>query len=197
MNDLDLYYPHVVGYMLKIMRKKSLSNEKIEFFREEFYSIKHGDYESFLDKFKNISIPLFIIADENSGIRTLSREILAEDNMPNLIKNLAASSALEYFHEECKKIYGDYTDTEISDEIWHKIALFEISLRLHNFDYSKENTLEKVIDKLDISDNHKRILHEGRKFRNCVHGKEIKENDIENFLTAFDLLVSLNLKFIR
>lgn len=113
----------IVGYMMKVMRK----HKKITLFKEEFSSIRHGDYDKFI-KLLNVEEPI-IIAYENGIIKTSCFSKESGDCDFGMI--LASSNALDKFYVECKGYYGNIIDDEICDDVYEQLAEFEISLRLH------------------------------------------------------------------
>ncbi|MFZ4796700.1 MAG: hypothetical protein ACOYMA_04350 [Bacteroidia bacterium] len=159
---------HVVGYMLKVIK----SGRRITNYKDEFNSIKHGDYAEFL-KLVDGSIPMMI--KWNNGI------ITDESNNPKYdcdFEGLYKSGpSLKLFYSNCLKLYGEVYDTDIPDEIYHKIVVFEIAIRMHaNNHYllikTERTNLKFVIDllgeHLSLSTEEINLIHEGRKFLNKV-----------------------------
>jgi len=88
---------------------------------------------------------------------------------------LKAGPSLIIFYKKCFAEYGLIIDSDISDEVFGKVVLFELSLRMHSNNNTLLNEREQlvsVIDKLSkfknlsMSDTDK--LHLGRKFLNMI-----------------------------
>lgn len=156
----------VIGYMYKVLK-----NEKeITRFKKEFAAIRHGDYIEFLDLIGD-EID-FIISYNNGAINNDTRIRQDDSDFGRLFKS---GESLKTFLRKCTKEYGDIIDEHLKDETFEKLALFELSLRMHrnNIAFREDRiTLENVINDLielkDLSDHESDFLHKGRKFLNCV-----------------------------
>ena len=167
---------NVVGYVLKVIK----SGRRITNYKDEFNAIKHGDYAEFL-KLVNGSLPMMI--KWNNGI------ITDESNNPNYdcdFEGLYKSGpSLKLFYTNCFKLYGEIQDTDIPDEIYHKIVVFEIAIRMHANNHNLLSKTERtdlilVIDLLcehnSMSIEETSLIHEGRKFLN-----KVKHNSKSNY----------------
>ena len=143
-------------------------------FRNEFVSIRHGNYYDFINLVKGV-IPF--IVEYKDGRITTGNSIQKDDcDFGSLLK---AGPSLLLFYENCKKIYGNINDEDINDEIYGKVVLFEIGLRMHannNKLLDEKEDLVNVIKKLckfkDFSEIEISNLHKGRIFLNMIkHNK--------------------------
>jgi type III secretion system FlhB-like substrate exporter len=155
-----------VGYMLKAMKLK----KNTSLFHKEFASIRHGNYYAFTELIKG-EIPTVVVY--NNGEIHVNKKITKEEiDFVGLIKS---GPSLIKFHEKCLSEFGKLVDKDIPDEIYEKVALFEISLRMHanneNLINSQEDLIE-VIFKLSKSKNLPNNLIEklqnGRRFLNMI-----------------------------
>jgi len=48
-----------------------------------------------------------------------------------------AGPSMKDFYEKCVNEYGAFTDDEISNELFYRIALFEITIRIHANNHEK------------------------------------------------------------
>jgi hypothetical protein len=156
----------VIGYMYKVMK-----NEKdISKYNSEFTAIRHGDYSEFLDL---ISEEIdFIVTFNNGSINTDTNIREDDSDFGRLFKS---GESLKTFLRKCTKEFGNIYDEHLKDETFEKLALFELSLRMHrnNKASRKERiTLENVINEIKeikkLSDQETDTLHNGRKFLNSV-----------------------------
>ncbi len=161
-----------VGYMLKAMKLK----EDTSLFRKEFASIRHGNYLEFTE----------LIKGEIQVSNRLTRE---EIDFVGLIKS--GPSLLE-FHKKCLSQFGNLIDHDISDKIYEKVALFEISLRMHanNNLINFQDDLIEVIFKLSKSKNLPNNLIEklqnGRRFLNMIKHPKNQFSSWNEGITAFN-----------
>ena len=157
----DVAYPLkvTVGYMLKVL-KSGIDTSK---FRQEFASIRHGNYEEFI-KLVNGRFPFMIIYGQEEGKKLFDFAGL-----------VAAGPSLVGFGNDCFRAYGGMSDNDVSGDTYQKVAYFEAAIRMHanNHDLlgDKENLVD-VIDKLgkkmELSQTEIDTLQLGRKFLNMI-----------------------------
>jgi hypothetical protein len=188
----------VIGYMYKVMK-----NEKdISKFNNEFAAIRHGDYIEFLDL---IGDEIDFIVTYNNGLINIETNIREDDS--DYGRLLKSGESLKTFLLKCTKEFGKIADEHLNDETFEKLALFELSLRMHrnnNASRKERITLENVIIDLKeikrLSDQESDALQNGRKFLNCVKRPNKikttwKEGERE-FLEAYKILESRKLTII-
>jgi hypothetical protein len=179
-----------VGYMLKVLK----SRKTITHFKDEFGHIRHGNYLDFLNLVQG-PIPEMV---------TYYAGQVTNDNTPRktdcdfglLIKT---GPSLRIFYNNCFKVYGQVTDNDIPDEIYFKIVLFEIGLRMHANNDGLLGERENLIDVINKLCSHKNIpqtdiddLQKGRVFINMI--KHFKNqfptwsDGISAFKKAFEIL---------
>jgi hypothetical protein len=172
-----------VAYMLKVLK----SDKIIDFQKNEFAAIRHGNYDQFLE-LVNGPIPEMVVY--NSGkIKTSNISQKEDFDFAALIK---AGPSLLVFYESCRKHYGKIDDLDIDDETFEKVALFEIGLRMHANNKRllvANDNLETVIDKMSsaLKMTHEEIskLHLGRQFLNMIKHKKRKFDSWDIGLNAF------------
>jgi hypothetical protein len=182
---------HVVGYMLKVLK----SAKEITDYKNEFNAIRHGDYAEFL-KLVNGSLPMMI--KWNNGI------ITDESNNPNYdcdFEGLYKSGpSLKLFYTNCFKLYGEIHDTDIPNEIYHKIVVFEIAIRMHANNHKLLSKTERtdlihVIDLLcehnSMSVEETSLIQEGRMFLNKVKHNSKSNYNWEEGILKFEKAVKL------
>lgn len=155
-----------VGYMLKAMKLK----EDTSLFRKEFASIRHGNYLEFTELIKG-EIPTVVVY--NKGEIQISNRLTREEiDFVGLIKS--GPSLLE-FHKKCLSQFGNLIDHDISDKIYEKVALFEISLRMHannnnliNFQEDLIEVIFKLSKSKNLPNNLIEKLQNGRRFLNMI-----------------------------
>lgn len=176
-----------VGYMLKVLK----SDKIIDFQKNEFAAIRHGNYDQFLD-LVNGPIPEMVVY--NSGkIKTSNISQKEDFDFAALIK---AGPSLLLFYKSCINHFGKIDDLDIDDETFEKVALFEIGLRMYanNKRLLVENdNLETVIDKIsaDLKMTYEETskLHSGRQFLNMIKHKKRKFASWDIGLNAFQSAV--------
>lgn len=195
---MNLIIGIVVDYMYKVQKNKL----PITKFKEHFAAVRHGDYIEFLNL---INKKIDFIVVYNNG--TIDNNVSINEKDFDFIKLVKSGESLKYFYKECINEFGDIIDKDISDEIFEKLCLFELSLRMHynNKRLSKSRiTLENVINELkeikDLSDSDIEILHKGRKFLNQVKRPEklnqTWEKGTNDFLNAYQILESKKITII-
>lgn len=171
-------------------------------FNKEFAAIRHGDYSEFLNL---IGEEIEFIITYNNGAINSDANIREDDtDFGRLFKS---GESLNTFLLKCTKEFGKITDEHLNDETFEKLALFELSLRMHrnnNASRIERISLENVIIDFKeikrLSKQESDALHNGRKFLNCVKRPDKikttwKEGEIE-FLEAYKILESLKLTII-
>jgi hypothetical protein len=155
-----------VGYMLKVLK----SGMTITHFKNEFGHIRHGNYLDFLNLVQG---PIPEMVTYNAGHVTNENTPRKTDCDFGLL--LKAGPSLRIFYNNCIKVYGQIVDNDIPDEIYFKVVLFEIGLRMHaNNDglLSERENLIDVINKLcsnrNISQTDIDDLQDGRVFINMI-----------------------------
>jgi hypothetical protein len=172
-----------VGFMLKVMK----SGTVIRKFKREFASIRHGNYFEFVKLIKG-KVPQVVVY--RAG--TISVEKSMTSNDCDFVGLLKASPSLEVFHKNCLSFYGPVVDADISDEIYGKLVLFEIALRMHannNLLIDEREDLEVVIDKVgkfkSLSQSEIDSLHLGRRFLNMIKHNSSQFPSWGDGITAF------------
>ena len=172
-----------VGYVLKILKNGKDLNQ----FKNEFDSIRHGDYLKFIELVGG-PMPYIVRYDNGEIISGFLSPLIDDIDFELLLK---AGPSLKIFLEKSFSTYGLIKDNDISDDIFEQLALFEISLRIH----AKNANLIKSEDKLNyvinVLSKFKQLesedifkIHEGRRFLNMV------KHDNKQFLTWSDGLIA-------
>ncbi len=167
-----LWIAHTVAYMLKVMK----SGADLSQHRKPFASIRHGNYDDFIDEVDG-ELPFMIVYNAGNiedDVNKISQK--THFDFAGLIK---AGPSMKKFYYECFNSFGRITDPDIPDQIFEDVALFEIGLRMHannNELLDEREEFEGVINKLsdfkNLTLNEKEALHQGRKFLNMIkHGK--------------------------
>ncbi len=158
-----------VGYMLKVMKARK---NKLKF-RNEFASIRHGNFPKFIS-LVNGSIPEMVLYNRgNIEVNPKPKE----DNF-DFVGLLMAGPSMRIFYEKCVKEFGVFHDHDISDEVYYQIALYEITIRIHanKFETLKEEDNFQIIisnlcEYLNLNQLEVEDLQKGRKLLNAVkHG---------------------------
>lgn len=175
-----------VGYMLKVLKSgKEILHKK------EFNAIRHGDYIKFINLVEG---PMAYIASCNlsDGVLTSGYFPPSEKDIDFLLL-IKAGPSLNIFLKNCRSTYGRIEDLDISDDIYEKLALFEINLRIHASNdelTSSKDVLKDVIDKLgahkNISSEEIAKIHQGRNFLNMV------KHNRKQFKSWTDGIIALN-----
>lgn len=185
----------VVGYMYKVQKNVL----QVSDFHEEFAAIRHGDYYKFVNLIgKEID---FILVSENGNI---SKAKKIKENEIAFVALIKSAESMKDFFRRCKERYGTIDDPDLSDQDFRRAATFEISLRIHANDKrlpGREITFEKVIESLEITEEQKKIFHDGRRFINHIKRPyKLKGNWSESLLKfneAFKLMDKLDLTLIK
>ena len=173
-----------VGYMLKAMKLK----EDTSLFRKEFASIRHGNYLEFTELIKG-EIPTVVVYNKGE-IQVSNRLTREEIDFVGLIKS--GPSLLE-FHKKCLSQFGNLIDHDISDKIYEKVALFEISLRMHannnnliNFQEDLIEVIFKLSKSKNLPNNLIEKLQNGRRFLNMIKHPKNQFSSWNEEITAFN-----------
>ncbi len=173
-----------VGYMLKVMK----SGKTLTKHAKEFASIRHGNYIEFLNLVKG-PIP-FMVVYKNGDITTESTPTKDDCDFAGLLK---AGPSLKMFYKNCLSVYGQIVDTDISDEIYGKVVLFEISLRMHANNNALLNDREDLINVITKLSSFKSLnqadtdkLQLGRKFLNMIKHNKGQFSSWTEGITAFE-----------
>lgn len=189
----------VIGYMYKVLK-----NEKdISKFKKEFEAIRHGNYSEFVDLIGN---KINLIVSFNSGV--INRDTFIRDNDSDFGRLIKSGESLKAFLRNCQNEFGKIEDNDIGDEDFEKLALFELSLRMHrnnNVNRVLRIDLINVIEELKsikkLTDSECELLHKGRQFLNHVkHPKNMKTTwakGIAEFADSYALLQSKELTIIQ
>ncbi|MEO0037975.1 MAG: hypothetical protein RIQ59_1186 [Bacteroidota bacterium] len=181
----------VIGYMLKVWKAK----KKITKFKHEFNAIRHGDYFEFINL---INKPFIPFVSYKNGILSLETESNKKDlDFEGMMKS---GNSMIKFYKECIIEYGIIIDSEVSDDIFYDVALFEVSIRMHAKNYNlieEREDLVTIIHKLckhyNISESDTILIDKGRVFLNMI--KHFKnqfpswEKGVENFKLANQTLI--------
>lgn len=199
MKNEELIISIVIGYMLKLLK----NNVNINSHMKEFSAIRHGNYDEFI-QLVNGEKPFMFMYDSGE-IRT---DNFNQNNTCDFGMLIQSGPSLTKFYDVVKSIYGSVIDTDISDNIYKKLVLFEISLRVHannNNLIGNKETIENVINKLskfkNLSNGEIEKLHNGRLFTNYVKHKKSKkfssyQDGINHFNEAYNVLLNHQLTII-
>ena len=187
-----------VGYMLKVLK----SGRPLDTYKKEFAAIRHGDYYKFINL---IGEPIpFMITYDHGLIR---EETEARKDDIDFAALLKAGPSLKKFYANCKNLYGEIEDSDLTDEMYRKLVLFEIAMRMHannNNLLTENDKLVTVIVKLSVfknfSQQETQILQNGRLFLNMVkHNKNQFKSWAEGlieFEKAFEILVKYQMTVV-
>ena len=209
MKEENLYYFTIIGYALKIIRhNKKLVGKS----QTELNSIKHGDYDTFIAQMKCDAPWSLLFMPDTGNIENPTYDMCHI----LLIGLINIGPALQKFNNELFLEYGDIIDTNITDNIYGKCAMFEILLRdyaiktcpdillLKNKDRTLNTIINDYLSSTGLTPNEILILNSGRKYLNNIKHKQDKIKDytpeeweIENekFLESYDLIIKLNQYF--
>ena len=159
----------VVGYMLKVM--KAFKTKTL--FKKEFTCIRHGNYPEFIS-IVNGSVPEMVVY-KSGNIEVNPNP--KEDNF-DFIGLVMAGPSMKEFYEKCVKEYGVFIDKDVSDEIYYKIAIYEITIRIHANKFQtidKNDTLQTIISNLGeylrLTNEEVETIQKGRRLLNMIkHG---------------------------
>jgi hypothetical protein len=184
--------------MLKVMK----SSEEEILYKREFASVRHGNFPQFISYIEE-PIPEMVLWDE--GEIKINPE--PEENNFDFIGLFMAGPSMKEFYNNCVREYGVIIDNDISDEIYYKLSLFEISIRIHanNFKTLEINqTFQDIISNLggykNLEQNEIDILQKGRKLLNIVkHGEKRNYSwaqGIIDFEKAYQLTIDKKITII-
>jgi hypothetical protein len=182
----------VVGNMLKVMKSGRPIIKHIEAFKK----IRHGDYDNFI-KIINRPIPPIVIY--NNGV--IKNSYTSQDEDFDFAGLICSGPSLIKFHKDCLTEYGTIKDENITDDIFEKMVLFELSIRMHANNSKLLNikdVLEVAINKLSgfkgLNNEDTIQLHNGRIFINGVKRNITKfpswNEGIIEFQKAYEILVT-------
>jgi hypothetical protein len=183
---IRLVIDEAVGYMLKVMR----SGTAITKYKDEFNAIRHGDYDEFISLVKGEK-PIMIVWQEGT---LANQDNISQKTHFDMIVLISAQNSLQIFLNNCVKEYGEEflkQEPEISNDIYRKTALFEVSLRIHannnKIPINKREDLVDVIIKLSnfkgLSPEEIEKLQKGRQFLNDIKHHNNKPNYKRKFST--------------
>lgn len=160
----------VVGYMLKVMK----SGVDITKFKDEFSAIRHGNYDDFLDLVKGSRPPMVVWQE---GI-IYNQDNVSQKTHCDFVALVLSGPSLHKFFNDCINEYGDkylINDDDISNEVYGKVVLFEIGLRMHANNRKLIGINEKLVNVIDKLSRHHNIskedtdkLQKGRQFINDI-----------------------------
>jgi len=187
-----------IGYMLKVLK----SGTKLSKYQKEFAAIRHGNYFDFINLVGELT-PFMIVYHEGR----ITQEIKAQKGDIDFAGLLKAEPSLKVFYKNCLQWYGKINDPDMADEVFSKVALFEISLRMHannNHLLGERENLIEVIDKLcsfkQLSPSETETLQKGRAFVNMVKGHKRHfstwTEDLIEFENAFEIIKKHQLTII-
>lgn len=184
--------------MLKVWK----ANKKITKFKSEFNAIRHGDYFEFINL---IAEPFTTFVSNKNGV--VSSETKSNKEDCDFIGLVKSSNSMWKFYKECLQEYGDKVDNDIEDKLYHDVALFEISIRMHAKNHNlitEREDLKTIIPKLckhnNISETDMILIDKGRIFLNMI--KHFKnqfstwEEGIENFTIANQTIIRYGITVI-
>jgi hypothetical protein len=191
--DLKTIYANLVGYMLKNIKLGC----DIDEIRNKFNAIKHGDYDEFIKLIQG-SEPLMVVY--NNGVMKTSN-FSSNTGDCDFVMMMASAPSMIDFYKRCISTYGNNIDVQVNDVIYKKLALFEISLRIHAKNNNiVEFNLVDIIDKLSTIKGFQKsdidILHNGRKFLNKIKRQEFREDLLFDFEKAYNFLYKNNIRII-
>jgi len=227
MEDTDGKLADVVGYMLKVMKNK-INHER---YKKEFNCIRHGNFIEFI-RLVNCGIPPMAFYTDNklksnlepsgtdkliefikfiephlpqqSGTLSVSNmKIKDVEDMCSFGQMIACESALDKFESLIRTYCPIANDLDFHDDIFKKLAMFEIVIRIQ---LDKHNQLTDRIKLVDAIDKLKEIfpltkdeiskLHDGRKFLNSIkHSNDISwKNNLSLFEEAYFILEKHNIQ---
>jgi hypothetical protein len=197
MTKEKLIYDFVVGYMLKVIKSKAVITK----YKEEFNSIKHGDYVCFINLL-NIGIPNNIIVAKEGEVELIPTEKQMEMKNVDFLFLLLSAPALNEFYLKCYQEFGNITDKDLSDEDFEKVANFEMVLRMRvNNRYRIEQKIELInvinllCSDLLIPKNEVDKIQKGREFINMVKGHRPKFPSYKEGLKVFSEAVEVLKKY--
>ena len=166
MKEFITPFASTVGYMLKVLK----SNVEITEYNEEFKMIRHGNYFEFINSVKG-EVPESVVYQR--GVIT-SGNTPREDDF-DFLGLFNSNPSLVKFYNLCYQKYGPIRDSDVPNEIYGIVALFEISLRMHANNKNLLNPRSKLVDVIDVLSEFKELeeeeifkLHQGRRFTNMV-----------------------------
>ena len=187
-----------IGYLYKVLKNGKDTSK----FKEEFAAIRHGDYEKFLSL---IGDKIDFIAFYNNGV--INNDVKIREDDSDFARLIKSGSSLNTFVKICFEEFGEITDRDLTNLDFERLALFELSLKMHRNNYALREDkirLENVINHLQIikklSDSDIKILHQGRKFLNKVkHPEKMKSDwraELIVFNSAYNILLQKQLTII-
>ena len=187
-----------IGYLYKVLKNGKDTSK----FKEEFEAIRHGDYEKFLSL---IGDKIDFIACYNNGV--INNDVKIREDDSDFARLIKSGSSLNTFVKICFEEFGEITDRDLTNLDFERLALFELSLKMHRNNYALREDkirLENVINHLQIikklSDSDIKILHQGRKFLNKVkHPEKMKSDwraELIVFNSAYNILLQKQLTII-
>lgn len=178
-----------IGYMYKVLKNGRDTSK----FQKEFAAIRHGDYEGFLGL---IGEEIDFIVSYNAGVISTNTNIGTNDS--DFERLFKSGQSLKTFLNKCFTEYGKIEDHDISIDIYEKLALFELSLRMHrnnNAQRVERITLEQIINELKeikhLSEYECEALHKGRQFLNSVKRPEKLKTDWNMMVNEFQIAYSI------
>ncbi len=170
------------GYMLKAIK----FDIDISKFKREFSAIRHGNYYEFIELIKS-PIPTVVVYSTKEA-----KEI-------DFVGLIQSGPSLLSFYKSCLSEYGELLDDDVSDDIYERLVLFEIGIRMHASNASLTSKGENLIDVINKLCDFKKLstiereqLQKGRRFLNMI--KHFKnqfpswEVGIHEFNLAFRVL---------
>ncbi len=174
-----------IAYMLKVVKAGKDTSQ----FKDEFAAIRHGNYFDFVNL---VGKHIEFIVTYNGNTGEISNDV--EPNKTDVDFGLLIKSAesCKDFLLRCKKVYGGWTDNDITDETFLNLALFEIAIRMHSNNAKLHKEREKLVNVINLLVAHKGFnelekerLHKARRFLNMVKGHKNPYSSWQEGLTAF------------
>lgn len=173
-----------IGYLYKVLKNGKDTSK----FKEEFAAIRHGDYETFLDL---IGDKIHFIVSYNTG--AINTDVNIREDDPDFARLIKSGSSLNSFLKKCFHEFGKIHDDHLTEADFERIALFELSLRMHrnnNAPREERIRLENVINHIqrikNLTDAETAQLHKGRKFLNKIKRPEKMLSDWKSELIIFN-----------
>jgi hypothetical protein len=149
-------------------------------------------------------IPPMIIYDADNDIMKINPKTI-EKNECEFGKLIAASPSCKIFMDEINERYNSILDSDFSDDVYKKMAIFELAIRM----YLTNHNIGNLDDSLNVCINNLLFityvdltkLHNGRKFLNKIkHNNDPNDiswkSDIGLFNESYTILQSYNIMIL-
>jgi hypothetical protein len=167
---INLEVDQTVGYMLKVMKHGILITK----YKEEFAAIRHGNYDDFIELVGGNRPPMVVYHNGSFS----NQDSISQKTHFDFAGLALAQPSLKIFFHKCVDEYGKEllnNDSDISNSVYKKIALFEPSLRMHANNNKLLNEREELVDVIKKLGDLKNLLpdeieklQKGRQFLNDI-----------------------------